>query len=93
MNKKMDVNFAFAILLLVAAIVGMYFFLDNANVEIEDIADGVQPMVIEQDMMEEEMMEDGMETEAVIEDAVVEEDMMEKMEEVDVVETTAVSPE
>lgn len=37
MNKKMDANFAFAILLLVAAIVGMYFWLDKGSVDIEDI--------------------------------------------------------
>ncbi|PID52430.1 MAG: hypothetical protein CR972_01955 [Candidatus Moraniibacteriota bacterium] len=37
LNKKMDVNFAFAILLLVAAIVGVYFFLNMANEEVGDI--------------------------------------------------------
>lgn len=47
MNKKMDANFAFAILLLAAAIVGMYFWLDNANEEVGDITSDVQPIVVE----------------------------------------------
>jgi uncharacterized protein (UPF0333 family) len=58
MNKKMDTNFAFAILLLVAAIVGMYFWLNNANEEVADIYPDDQNMVIERNNKAEDMVED-----------------------------------
>lgn len=61
MNKNMDVNFAFAILLLVAAIVGMYFWLDRANEEVGDIYQGDQSMVIERGNMSNAVVEEGAE--------------------------------
>jgi len=49
MNKKMDVNLAFAILLLVAAIVAMYFWLENADEDVKDIYDSRQEASIPRD--------------------------------------------
>lgn len=65
MGKKMDVNFAFAILLLIAAIVGMYFWLDRGNVEVEEIYQDTDEAKIErsadaEEMGEGEMAEDEM---------------------------------
>lgn len=55
MNKNMDVNFAFAILLLVAAIVGMYFWLENANEEVGDIYNEEQNVVVQRSIDTEEV--------------------------------------
>jgi uncharacterized protein (UPF0333 family) len=61
MNKKMDVNFAFAILLLVAAIAGMYFWIDNASEEVGDLYNDQKNMVIERNVKAEEFSENGLE--------------------------------
>lgn len=42
----MDVNLAFAILVLVAAIVAMYFWVENADQDVEDIYDERQEVSV-----------------------------------------------
>lgn len=69
MNKKMDTNFAFAILLLVAAITAMYFWIDNANDQINDIYSYENNMVITHSQNADDMSVDDME---VVSDAGVE---------------------